>query len=359
MSLPIVSVITPTRNRPELLAEAIASVLAQSFSDFEMLVVDDGSHPPAQAVVARFADPRLRYIFQRHAGRSAARNRALATALGEFIAFLDDDDLYHPEKLALETAFLQAHPDIDILGSGYRLLEKQNQELSTVQPWEFKAHLNRENCLFDCPLITCSVLIRRSALQRLDHCFDARFDMAEDADFFMRLLLSGARFAWLKEVLCDYRLLHDHSPLILLDIYRTHRAVLEKQFANTSLPEDVAAQRSDIFLHHTLKIAWRAFDHRMPTAGQRFLLHALLQEPRLAEDKVVVLEESLISAARRALYTREPSEFLDYILTHLPAPLGHLAKNRQRLLDCLESAPVQQKDRKQFTRCVYNNEEDC
>lgn len=76
------------------------------------------------------------------------------------------------------------------------------------------------------------------------------------------------------------------------------------------------------------------------------------------QDKSALLEESLILVAPRTLNAREPFEFLDYILTHLPAPLRHLAQHRQKILNRLESAPVQQNDRELHSRCVYNNEED-
>jgi glycosyltransferase involved in cell wall biosynthesis len=127
-------------------------VLAQTFEGWEMLIVEDGSDGAAGSVVAGFNDPRLRYIYQAHAGRSAARNRGLAAATGEFIAFLDDDDLYHPNKLAKEVAFLREHPEVDIVGSGFRLLERDGSVRTNWEPWLLKPDLNKTNCLYGCPI---------------------------------------------------------------------------------------------------------------------------------------------------------------------------------------------------------------
>jgi glycosyltransferase involved in cell wall biosynthesis len=104
---PQFSVVLPTHNRPALLAEAVASVLAQSVSDFELLVVDDGSEPPA--VVA--ADDRIRLLrFEENRGPAAARNAGIDAARGTYLAFLDDDDLFTPDRLAVALEGLRTAP---------------------------------------------------------------------------------------------------------------------------------------------------------------------------------------------------------------------------------------------------------
>ena len=104
-----VSVLIPTYNRARFLPDAIRSVLEQTFQDFELIVVDDGSTDGTEELVRRF--PRARYVRQEHAGISAARNRALVEAKGRLVAWLDSDDMWHREKLEKQVAYLDAHPE--------------------------------------------------------------------------------------------------------------------------------------------------------------------------------------------------------------------------------------------------------
>ncbi len=110
--MPKVSVVIPTYNRGHTVCEAIESVLAQTFGDFEVIVVDDGSADDSAEKIAAIRDSRVRYIRQSNAGVSAARNRGVAEARGEIISFLDSDDLWKPEKLTHEVRFLEEHPEV-------------------------------------------------------------------------------------------------------------------------------------------------------------------------------------------------------------------------------------------------------
>jgi glycosyltransferase involved in cell wall biosynthesis len=113
---PLVSVIIPTHNRPTLLHTALASVLQQSYSQLEIVVIDDGSEPPVR--LAEPIDPRIKLIRQdRSMGAAAARNLGMRHAQGQFFAFLDDDDAYFPHKLALQVPYLLAHPEVDMVFS--------------------------------------------------------------------------------------------------------------------------------------------------------------------------------------------------------------------------------------------------
>src|SRR5581483_12146947 len=101
--MPEVSVIIPTYNRRDFVREAIASVLAQAYQDFEVIIVDDGSQDDTHAVIQEF--PGVRYIYQENRGVSAARNRGVTVSQGEFLAFLDSDDIWRPRKLESQIGF--------------------------------------------------------------------------------------------------------------------------------------------------------------------------------------------------------------------------------------------------------------
>src|SRR5438132_11460312 len=112
-----VSVVIPTYNRAHVVVEAIDSALAQTFPDLEVIVVDDGSSDDTASRVRGHPDPRVRYLVRPHAGVSATRNAGIAAARGTLLSFLDSDDLWRPDKLAREVAFLEAHPDVAALFS--------------------------------------------------------------------------------------------------------------------------------------------------------------------------------------------------------------------------------------------------
>ena len=334
--MPAVSIITPTYNRPDLLSEAIQSVQAQTFNDWEMLIIDDGSEPSAQSTVDMFGDPRLRYVQLSHVGRSAARNQGLELARGEYIGFLDDDDLYHPNKLELEIACFQSNPYADIVGSGYRITGKTGKVISTYRPWLKKPEISEDNCLFGVPLITCSVLVRRQAIERMGRWFDPSLDLRQDADFFIRLFLAGARFIWLREVLSDYRAIHDRSWSILLGVYRAGRQLLGGFFQSGTLQPGIEAQQREVLIHHDLLYAWLAYYYEAPVSAQHFLLQALIRDPELAGKRAHFLFKELATFSLYEPRIGDPDDYIDYVFAHLPPPLRHLAERRGELSRLIE-----------------------
>lgn len=130
-----VSVIITTYNRADLVCEAIDSVLNQTFQDFELIVLDDGSTDATQQRLAAYGD-RIRYVRQPNAGVNAARNAALSLAQGEYIAILDSDDLWKPYKLAVQVAILDRHPDIVFTYSNFSIYKsKDDIRPNGIQTW--------------------------------------------------------------------------------------------------------------------------------------------------------------------------------------------------------------------------------
>ena len=107
---PLVSVVIPTYNRAWVIKEAVDSVLAQDYKDFELIIVDDGSTDNTSDVLASYGED-VRVLFQENRGVSAARNRGVAEASGHFVAFLDSDDLWLPKKLSIQVEFFSKTPD--------------------------------------------------------------------------------------------------------------------------------------------------------------------------------------------------------------------------------------------------------
>ncbi len=188
MMPPGVSVVIPACNAGQFIAEAIDSVLAQTFTDFEVIVVDDGSTDDTREVVARFTDPRLRYVYQDHAGVSAARNAGIRRAQGRYIAFLDADDWWLPEKLALQVQLLESRPEVGLVYCGaYRV---RNGRIIS----KFRARYRGD--VFE-PLLVrgnekvmagsaSAVIIRKECLEQVGG-FDEDCFAAEDWEMWLRL----------------------------------------------------------------------------------------------------------------------------------------------------------------------------
>jgi glycosyltransferase involved in cell wall biosynthesis len=190
MEGPEVSVILPVYNRSEYLGPAIASVLDQSFAGWELVIVDDGSDDPATlSILAGLGDPRVRVVRQDHTGSpAAARNAAIAEARGTYLAFVDSDDLWLPDKLAVQLAAMRADP---ALGWSYGPIERIDGHGGPVdsnryKPWlPHDTDMARKLLRSEAVVATPTVMMRRDLAQALGG-FDAGLEHGEDYDLWIR-----------------------------------------------------------------------------------------------------------------------------------------------------------------------------
>lgn len=186
---PRVSVVIPTHNRAALVCEAIDSALAQTYRDFEVLVVDDGSTDATAAVLpARFGgDPRVHLVRQENRGAAAAQNTGVRLARGEFIALLGDDDLWRPEKLARQVAALDRHPDAALCFSDLVVAGGTDDGRRCFEIAGFDGTITVEALVRGNFIPAAATLIRRSCLLGAG-AFDETLRLAEDWDLWIRLL---------------------------------------------------------------------------------------------------------------------------------------------------------------------------
>lgn len=177
---PRVSVLIPCYNAGAYLGQALQSVLEQTYRDFEIIVVDDGSTDDSAAVAKSFAC--VRYIHKAHSGISATRNLAVQEARGEFVAFLDADDLWAPEKLALQVAYLDSHPQCQMVHSHAKNFFDGPPETMT----------ERQKQLMDANLqnYMASSCIRRALFQQ-HGVFREDYSVGEDTHWIARLRAAG------------------------------------------------------------------------------------------------------------------------------------------------------------------------
>lgn len=204
MKSPFFSIVIPTYNRAELLGQCLKSVIAQTYSDWEAIVVDNFSDDNTEEVVCSFNDPRIRYVKIHNNGIiSVSRNKALDMAEGEWICFLDSDDSWFPNKLSTVKRYTQ---DYDIIYHGYR---PKGSKMGIFSPKRVLFYDVKETTVqyvlsHGDPFSPSCTAVSLNKIGKSRFCEDRSLVAAEDYDFFLQLIAKGVRVKWLKEVLTNY-----------------------------------------------------------------------------------------------------------------------------------------------------------
>lgn len=173
---PTVSVIVPFCNRYDLLRNAVDSVLAQTFQDFEIILVDDGSTEVKEDIFSH-NDSRIKFFKQPNRGAAAARNTGIKQSLGRYIAFLDSDDLFLPNKLEVQVQFMESHPERIFSHTSYCTFTACSNEETEVDSGKFSGWVY-PNILFNCPIATPTVMVRREIFDTIG--FEEKYRLGED-----------------------------------------------------------------------------------------------------------------------------------------------------------------------------------
>jgi glycosyltransferase involved in cell wall biosynthesis len=239
---PRASVVIPVYNLARFVGEAIESVLAQTLppEQVEIIVVDDGSTDGSSEIVQKFV-PRVRHLRQENRGLCAARNAGIAVARAPFLSFLDADDRFLPEKLAAQLAVFDARPDVGLVYTGFRYVDDAGAPLPQIGWTRLEGDLFATLVLGN--LIHPHVaLVRREAVERAGG-FDERLSPAGDWDLWLRISRPGLRWACVDRVLAEYRVRHDAMHQDVARMHADCLRVLDKVFADTTLPPAIGALR--------------------------------------------------------------------------------------------------------------------
>lgn len=248
--MPLVSVVIPTHNRAELLDTALRSVFSQTYRDFEVIVVDDGSIDHTYDVVARYGD-RVRYIYQESQGPSRARNAGILASSGSYVAFLDDDDIWYPRKLELQATVLEERLDVDVVyGAAYLVRGTARRFLFAEAP-DSEVLLERLIAsTWTIPAGASVVMVRMAALQR-SGLFDPAVYPYEDWELWARIALCGGRFAHVRTPMAEYRMHESNAVDCRQPMLTGYIAVLERVLASPKCPPAIKARRN-----HYLSRRW-------------------------------------------------------------------------------------------------------
>ena len=260
--MPRVSVMIPTFNCARFLGLAIDSVLAQTYHDYEIVVVDDGSTDNTRECIAKYG-VKVRYFHQTNQGLSAARNLALDYATGEFIAYVDADDLWFPGKLEAQVTFLDSHPECGLVHTEVSVIDEQGKVLHARFNQETGRSVPQGKCLNDllqnCHIQVPSVMERRNWLDKAGR-FDLRLVAAQDYLHWIMLALAGAEVGYIDQALALYRWrqssLMSSQSRVVRDLCTIYRILLMETMAAKLPGLDIERLLQSQYYKHRRRLAY-------------------------------------------------------------------------------------------------------
>lgn len=202
--MPRVSIITPVYNGSQYIADTIKSVLAQTFHDFEYIIIDDASSDNSFEVISSFTDTRITVLRnETNCYLVEARNRAIAEATGDFIALIDHDDLWTPDRLAVQVKFLDQNPDFGLVGGWSLLIDENGNPAATRRNYRYNAEECKMSLLIRNIWGNGTLLFRRSLMDQPP--YDHEYQLCEDYNLIRKMSIK-AKISILKKVVFKYRL---------------------------------------------------------------------------------------------------------------------------------------------------------
>ncbi|HOW59379.1 MAG TPA: glycosyltransferase [Candidatus Omnitrophota bacterium] len=234
--MPKVSVIIPTFNRAEYICDAIDSVLAQTYHDLEIIVINDGSIDDTEKALKKYGG-RIQYLYQNNAGVSAARNKGIKASRGEYIAFLDADDSWLPEKLSVQIPILEFNPKLGMVFSYLEIMDEYGRRTGRMKPKQ-KPGIDFLTMLEAGSAMTSSCLMRKRSLDAAG-IFDESLAIYEDMDLFLRVVNQFPALFVEKSLGC-YR---EHSNQSTLDDVKNYKQQVKLAQKWMQISDDPKAQR--------------------------------------------------------------------------------------------------------------------
>ena len=293
-----VSVIMNCYNGSKHLREAIDSVFSQTCDDWEIICWDDASTDATGEIAQSYGGKLLYFRGEKASSLGQARNRALEKAAGEFIAFLDQDDIWLPEKLEKQILIMSGEPEVTLVYTNYWKLQPGGRKRTGLKGTQPSGDVF-ERFLFHYPVALSTALVRRNAAQALDAFFDEALNLSEEFDLFMRMLYQSEA-AYLEEPLAVYRIHAGMSSVKLMDRYPVENRHVIDKFKR--MHPDFESRYAEALAHLEARIGyWQA--RADMSRGRRLDARVALRPHRWAS----------------ALY------FMLYAATFFPAGFWHLA----------------------------------
>lgn len=333
--MPKVSVIIPIYNVASVVAETLKSVLAQTYTDFEVLIIDDGSTDDSVVICQEFQDVRFQIIHQQNRGLAGARNTGIRHAQGDYLAFLDSDDLWLPEKLERHVQHLDTTPEVGVSFSRSRFIDAQGQPLGIYQmPKLMDITPGYLFCRNPISNGSC-VVIRKAVLDEIrfqdnlygaveDFYFDDSFRQSEDIECWVRIALQTTwKIEGIPEALTLYRVNMGGLSANTLNQYAAWERIVVK--AQASHPDFVKTWGNKARAYQLRYLARRAASQRSPKMATQLLHKALVTNWR------IILEEprrTLLTLAATYSLWLLPQPFYQFLEKCVMALIGFSQKRR-------------------------------
>ena len=287
--MPKVSVVIPAYNTVHFLPQTVKSVLQQTFQDFEIIVVNDGSTDGTELWLSQLEQPQLTYITQNNQGLPATRNTGIAAAQGAYIAFLDADDLWEPTKLEQQVACLDARPEVGLVHTAIRYIDEQNYEINRIFGVEGDGNVWQKVVVHNPVRCGSTPMVRRDCFATVG-VFDPTLTFSEDWDMWIRIA-AHYPFATINEPLVSYRQHGTNMTKGYQAIMPNFIKIIERAFENTPAGSESLKQeaygRAYLFaagrafgagdLDESFSLLRQAFDHHPRLRYTKYSLHLIFQ----------------------------------------------------------------------------------
>ncbi|MEM8861680.1 MAG: glycosyltransferase [Chloroflexota bacterium] len=314
MSESKVDIIIPAYNQGHYLQASVESALNQTWGNIEVIIVDDGSTDNTAEVAQTFSDPRVTYIYQENAGLSAARNTGIRHSTGEYISFLDSDDLFFPKKLELLLDAMHKSPELGLCAGKAILIDENGVPKGRNYG---KGMPNApEEWLLGNRIHVGSVLVKSEWLQKTEP-FDENLRACEDWDMWLRLSLIGCPMGWIPDNVSQYRV---HSQQMTREAVRMKTAmftVLDK-ILDEPLSKDWREMAEKAKASALVRAAARAFLAGDSDAASKDISEAVQIAPGLKAEQGTELIQMLKNWAH-APSSADPFEYMVSVFDHMPA----------------------------------------
>ncbi len=301
--MPKVSVIIPAYNAMTYLPETLESVLQQTFTDFEVLIVNDGSSDCIVSWAKCIEDERVQLISQSNQGVSIARNTAIGKAKGEYIAFLDADDLWQPTKLEKQVQFLDNNPTVGLVSTWMILTDEHSNFLSEVKLNFKQGNIRKE--IIEIDLIPCGSIpmVRRACFDTAGF-FDSTLRFGEDWEMWARIA-AEYDFGLVRESLVYYRQHPQNSSKSSEEMLPQFERLIEKMFS--SVPAELLPIKARTYGHTNSYIAWKYLENKNYRQARKFYNRAIRHCPQLQYTKKILHLNLLIfvkSKVNKSIYNK-------------------------------------------------------
>lgn len=253
----LISVVIPTHNRSLMLNRAIESVLKQTYSNLEIIIVDDASTDDTERLVLQYEDPRISYIkIKDSKGANFARNTGVRSSNGEYVAFLDDDDIWFPNKLFLQVQMLKKNSKLGLVYTGIEVVTEGEDIRYSIKP-KFNGDISKNILIDNCIGTTSTVVLRRKIFEKAGG-FDEKLPQLQDYDLWIRVAQ-----------ICEVDFISDN--LIYYYVHQSIRQLTSSADKNKSAIEYIDKKYAHLINELPLKLQRKRFCQRYNAMGKRLM----------------------------------------------------------------------------------------